>query len=58
MKREEIIEQLDSLEDHCKSFAEKDEPDNIWNKDVEALKEAKIIIKEAESRSNNKGRRK
>ena len=50
MDREEVIGQLDSLEEHCKSFADKEESDSIWNKDVEALKEAKKIIKETKGR--------
>ena len=57
MNREEIIEQLESLEDHCQSFAEKGDSDCIWNKDVEALKKAKDIIKKAKIGANNKAGR-
>lgn len=35
--REAVIEQLKSLADHCGSMIDKDDPDNIWRKDHEAL---------------------
>ena len=37
MNTEETIKNLESLRDHCKSMVAKDEPDSIWQKDVETL---------------------
>ena len=39
-----IIGQLQSLKEHCKDWADKEEEDNIWNRDVQALNEAMDII--------------
>lgn len=44
MDYKKIVGQLQNLKDHCKDWADKEEPDNVWNKDVEALDEAMDII--------------
>lgn len=31
------IRQLESLQDHCERMIDKNDPDNIWEKDVTAL---------------------
>lgn len=36
----EIILQLENLSDHCSSMVDKDEPEDIWTYDAEALKAA------------------
>lgn len=36
----EIIEQMKSLESHCSSMIDKDDPESIWEADAEALREA------------------
>ena len=33
----DAIRQLESLQDHCKSMIDKNDPDGIWEKDVTAL---------------------
>ena len=45
MTKEEVIEQLESIKDHCKDFADIEEPDRIWHKDIAALTIAIKIIK-------------
>ncbi|NME95325.1 hypothetical protein HF847_04870 [Clostridium cochlearium] len=45
MNKREVLEQLDSLIDNSKSFIDHD-CDEVWIKDVRALKIAKKIIKE------------
>lgn len=42
MTKEDMIYQLKSLKDHCKSFRETD--DDIWQSDVEALDKAIKIL--------------
>ena len=37
MTLDEVINQLKDLREHCYSMADEDDPDYIWNKDVEAL---------------------
>ena len=37
MTHEEIIAQLESLRAHCREMIHDDEPDDIWQGDVEAL---------------------
>lgn len=36
----EIIRQLESLSEHCESMIDKDDPEDIWRVDAEALREA------------------
>lgn len=45
MKRDEVIEQLESLKAHCKSMAEYGESDSEWKVDVKALEIAIDAIK-------------
>lgn len=45
MKREEVINQLESLKCHCTSMAECGESDSEWCKDVKALEVAIDAIK-------------
>ena len=45
MTKEEVIEQLESIKDHCKDSADIEEPDSIWHKDIAALTIAIKIIK-------------
>ena len=40
IKREKIIEQLESLARHCESMIETDDPDSIWIEDSVALRES------------------
>lgn len=40
MAMSEIIKQMEDLAGHCESMIDKKEPDSIWKKDTEALKEA------------------
>jgi len=40
-----IISGLESLMAHCESMIEKDEPDSIWQNDVDCLSAAVYIIK-------------
>lgn len=46
MKKEEIIIQLEKLETHCKSMNVENDTESIWEKDVEALEAAIILLKE------------
>lgn len=45
MTKEEILNQLDSLGQHCSEMARHEEEGSTWHKDVEALEEAIKIIK-------------
>lgn len=45
MTKEEILNQLDDLQDHCMRMASYEEEGSTWHKDVEALEEAIKIIK-------------
>lgn len=45
MTKEEVIEQLESLINHCKDSADIEEPNSIWHKDIAALTIAIKIIK-------------
>lgn len=40
MSMNEIIKQMESLASHCSSMIDKDDPENIWEVDVEALRAA------------------
>ena len=40
MAMSEIIKQLESLAEHCGSMIDKEEPEDIWKADVEALNQA------------------
>lgn len=44
---EGVIAQLESLKDNSKSFADKDEPDSVWYRDIIALDYAIDTIKKA-----------
>ena len=37
MAREEMLSQLESIREHCKSMIPQDEPESVWRRDVEAL---------------------
>jgi hypothetical protein len=45
MTKEEILNQLDSLGQHCSEMASHEEEGSTWHKDVEALEEAIKVIK-------------
>lgn len=40
MSNKEIIKQLESLRDHCNEMIDKEDPEDIWRADTEALNEA------------------
>lgn len=40
MSMQEIIEQMESLAQHCDNMIDKGEPDSIWKNDAEALRVA------------------
>ncbi len=40
MPIEKIISQLESMAEHCDSMIDKDDPEDIWRVDMEALREA------------------
>lgn len=46
MTNKEAIEQIESLADHCSSM--QDDPEDIWEKDIQALDTATKAIKENE----------
>mgnify|MGYP003544233222 CR=1 FL=1 len=52
MAMSEIIKQMEELAGHCESMIDKKDPESIWRKDVEALKEA-IIKLECKQVGNN-----
>ena len=45
IKREKIIEQLESLALHCESMIEKDEPESVWIEDSIALRESSELFR-------------
>lgn len=45
MKLDEVINQLEDIQDHCKSMIDKDDPEGPWQKDVEALDYAIKVLK-------------
>lgn len=45
IKKEKIIEQLESLARHCESMIEKDDPDSIWIEDSVALRESAELFR-------------
>lgn len=45
MTYEDIISQLKSLKDNSQSFLDKDEPESIWQRDIDALNAAIEIIR-------------
>ena len=51
MTHEEIIAQLESLRAHCREMIHDDEPDDIWQGDVEALDFAIIESKRGAARA-------
>ena len=46
MNKEEMLSQLESIREHCKSMIPKDEPDSVWRFDVEALDMAISTIRQ------------
>lgn len=44
IKREKIIEQLESLALHCESMIEKDDPESVWIEDSIALRESSELF--------------
>ena len=44
MTLDEVIYQLKSIRENSETFIEKDEPDSVWAKDVEALDEAIMTL--------------
>ena len=47
----EIIEQLESIRENSASFLDAEEPDSIWQKDIEALDEVLAILKKMNQKS-------
>ncbi len=45
IKKEKIIEQLESLAQHCESMIEKDDPASIWIEDSIALRESSELFR-------------
>ena len=45
IKREKIIEQLESLALHCESMIEKDDPESVWIEDSIALRESTELFR-------------
>ena len=45
IKREKIIEQLESLALHCESMIEKDDPESVWIEDSIALRESSELFR-------------
>ncbi len=46
MSVKEVIEQLKSLREHCKEYADAQDEDCIWKKDVQALDIAIEILED------------
>lgn len=46
MEISEVISQLENLANHCSSMRDKDDPEDIWTVDVEALEIAASKLKE------------
>lgn len=44
MKLEEVINQLECLKIHCEDMKDDEDPEDVWHKDVAALKIAIKII--------------
>ena len=47
MNRKEIIKQLKNLKSHCEDFVDREEEDDVWAKDIEALEYAIKMLEES-----------
>lgn len=55
MRNKEIIKQLESLRDHCNEMIDKEDPEDIWRADTEALNEAIKVIAGLDIDQNKNG---
>lgn len=46
MAMKDVIEQLEGLQEHCKSFTDKDDPTDIWKGDLAVFEVALPILRE------------